>query len=105
MSASTDPARLILLSHRCARYHVHGAALPHPTVDPNPRLTFALHNIWARAHKYFTIDQEGTPRFLPSDKVTTGDQFFSVIFNELVSLIVVLLIFIYLSVFVEHLLH
>ena len=88
MSASTDPARCILLSHHSAGYHLRGAALPHPSVDPNPRLTFALHNIWARTHQFVHVRNGETPQFYPSANIATADQFFSRIFNDLVCFLI-----------------
>jgi hypothetical protein len=86
MSASTDPARCILLSQHSAGYHLQGAALPHPSVDPNPRLTFALHNIWARTHQFIQVHNGETPQFYPSANIATANQFFSQIFSDLICL-------------------
>jgi hypothetical protein len=54
--AEIDQRALIL--HPDAAVNRPGAALPHAMSDPNPRLTLALHNLWAALRPFLSLTEE-----------------------------------------------
>lgn len=50
--------RKLLANHPSALHRSDGAALPLPEFDPNPRLTMALHDLWAVVLPFVTVEDK-----------------------------------------------
>jgi hypothetical protein len=50
--------RQTLARHLSAKFTIPGAALPYPQFDPNPRLTFALHELWEVLYPFVAVDNQ-----------------------------------------------
>jgi hypothetical protein len=70
-----DSARIRLCSSPQAFNRLPGAALPHPFVDPNPRLTNALYTLWFNLQS--VLDQDPS-RAVPGLALSRGQPLYSV---------------------------